>query len=511
MKIKNICKKIIITILIYYFYIFVLNFNSPIKTTDDVLQNHIKTNEDNEWIMLNSNAYLKCNALFYFVNKKMIRLFVLSKTNFSITGLNGTIFMKTNDMEEKSIYFEKYLIQKYDKNEYNLDFEINSIDINFKYDNLISLKIKLNGIKELLNIKIKDINKSNKKNAMICSKQWELSNNAYKTLKFLFEFNRMIGFDKIVIYNNSIENNDNFNNLFKKYNKLIEIYNIKYYPLLKTNLTSKLDDIPRWCLENLFITECYLNNIDLYENVFVIDIDEILIPRRFKSTYPIDFKKGFNKFSTIDYPIQKTDLNNYIDSLKETFKINSQSLHFKMGFYLNDKLIKLIFSKFEMFLISNSKLDFTNQTYEIIVNKTDFIFTVATNQQYEYLKYILDQYKTIYEPFFEKNFDFIEKHMPESYSRFYFLSGSFVYRYFGKTFHNVQSNPSYLSCHHPKDGDFLEMDTKYAHVSHFRNSYENYFINSFYQDINISIDQLFFDYNFFYSYFQIIKDSWLNL
>ena len=73
-----------------------------------------------------------------------------------------------------------------------------------------------------------------------------------------------------------------------------------------------------------------------------------------------------------------------------------------MGHYLNDKLIKLIFSKFEMFLISNSKLDFTNQTYEIIVNKTDFIFTVSTKQQYEYLKYLVDQYKIIYEPFYEK-------------------------------------------------------------------------------------------------------------
>lgn len=408
--------------------------SKKIKIKDaKINRNHIKTNEDNEWIMLNPNAYLKCNALFYFVNKQVIRLFVLSKYNFNITGLNGRIFMKTNEMEEKSIYFEKYLIQKYDKNENNLDFEINSIDINFKYDNLISLKIKLNGIKELLNIKIKDINKSNKKYAMICSKPWELSNNAYKTLKFWFEFNRMIGFDKIVIYNNSIENNDNFNNLFKKYNKLIEIYNIKYYPLLKTNLTSKLDDIPRWCLESFFITECYFNNMDLYENVFVIDIDEILVPLK------------ENKSSINDYSIQKTDLNNYIDLLKETFQINSQSLHFKMGHYLNDKLIKLIFSKFEMFLISNSKLDFTYQTYEIIVNKTDFIFTVSTNQQYEYLKYLVDQYKTIYEPFYEKNLDFIEKHMPESYSRFYFLAGSFVYRYFGKTFHNVQSNPLFIS------------------------------------------------------------------
>jgi len=482
-----------IVIFTFIFSSFISNLISKKTKIKDAKKNinQTKTNEDNEWIMLNSDAYLKRNALFYLVNKQVIRLFVLSKYNFSITG----------------IYFEKYLIQKYDKNEYNLDFEINSIDINFKYDNLISLQIQLNGINELLNIKIKDINKSNKKFAMICSKPWELSNNAYKTLKFWIKYNQMIGFDKIVIYNNSIENNDNFNNLFEKYNDLIEFHNIKYYPLFKTG---KLDIIPTWCLENLFITECYFNNIDLFENIFVIDFDEILIPRKFKSTYPIDINEKFNKSSTIDYPIQKTDLNNYIDLLKETFKINSQSLHFKMGHYLSDKLIKLIFSKFEMFLISNSKLDFSNQTYEIIVNKTDFVFTVSTNQQYEYLKYLVDQYKKIYEPFFEKNLDFIEKHMPESYSRFYFLSGSFVYRYFGKTFHNVQSNPSYLSCHHPKDGLFLEMKTNYAHVSHFRNSYENYFVNSFFQDRNISIDQLFFDYNYFYSYFQIIKDSWLN-
>jgi len=477
-----------IVIFTFIFSSFISNLISKKTKIKDAKKNinQTKTNEDNEWIMLNSDAYLKRNALFYLVNKQVIRLFVLSKYNFSITGLNGTILIKTNEMEEKSIYFEKYLIQKYDKNEYNLDFEINSIDINFKYDNLISLQIQLNGINELLNIKIKDINKSNKKFAMICSKPWELSNNAYKTLKFWIKYNQMIGFDKIVIYNNSIENNDNFNNLFEKYNDLIEFHNIK------------------WCLESFFITECFFNNVDLYENIFVIDIDEILVPL-----------KG-NKSSTIDYPIQKTDLNNYIDLLKETFKINSQSLHFKMGHYLNDKLIKLIFSKFEMFLISNSKLDFSNQTYEIIVKETDpnnkdyilfdyfnhpfdLIFTVSTSQQYEYLKYLVDQYKNIYEPYFNLNSDFIEKYMPECYARFYFLSGPFVDWRYGKTLHSTKSNPSYLTSHHPKEGEgYIVINRTYAHLSHFRGSYQYYFFHKY----KISIDQFYFDYNYFYSYFQ---------
>jgi len=51
--------------------------------------------------MLNPNAYLKRNALFYLVNNQLLRLFVLSKTNINLTCLTGSLLVKTIDMNEK--------------------------------------------------------------------------------------------------------------------------------------------------------------------------------------------------------------------------------------------------------------------------------------------------------------------------------------------------------------------------------------------------------------------------
>jgi len=47
----------------------------------------------------------------------------------------------------------------------------------------------------MLNLKVKDINKPNKKYVIICNKPWELATDSYKTLKFWLQFNQMIGID----------------------------------------------------------------------------------------------------------------------------------------------------------------------------------------------------------------------------------------------------------------------------------------------------------------------------
>ena len=103
----------------------------------------------NQWITLESNVYLKRNALYYLVHKRLIRLFYMSKSNTTLTELTGSLLYGD---DKKIIYFNKYSIQKYDE---NFGYEINSIDIDFKMKNLTSLMIQINGLKEILRIKIK--------------------------------------------------------------------------------------------------------------------------------------------------------------------------------------------------------------------------------------------------------------------------------------------------------------------------------------------------------------------
>ncbi len=467
--------------------------------------NKIKQFKCNQWILLKSNVYLKRGALFYLVHKKLIRLFFLSKSSIFLNDLTGSLLVKTNDItKEQSIQLHNYSITNHDR---KFGYEINSIDIIFSIQNLTSLRIQIKNYEEILKIKIKDIRKTNKNYSLICTKPMELKNKDYKQIKFWLEFNRMIGFNKIVIHNNSIDHN--YIDLFKEYKNYIQIY--KSMPIYETNLFSKLNNGHKWLIESLFISECYFNNIDSYENIFVIDQDELLIPRKYKTIYPINFKQKFNQSLTIDYSIQKTDINNYIDLIKETYKLPSKiSLHFKMGFYLKDNLIKLIFNKFkECLLINNNR--FKNESIEIIIKDKDkinnnpfnYIFTISTFEQYEYLNYLVNQYETIYEPYFKMNSDFIQKYMPEIYSRFYFISGTFVDYFSGKTFHNTQKVSSYIFIHYASNNqESFEINRTFAHLSHFRNSYvfENY-------NDKISIDQLYFDYNYFYIYFEKIKSN----
>ena len=95
--------------------------------------------------------------------------------------------------------------------------------------------------------------------------------------------------------------------------------------------------------------------------------------------------------------------------------------------------------------------------------------------------------------------------MPEIYSRFYFLSGPFTNWHFGKTFHNTQLNPTFLSHHHLDNSIDYQINPNYAHLSHFRSSYQKYLFGK------ISIDELYFDCNYFYAYFQKIKENFNNL
>ena len=100
--------------------------------------NKIKQFKCNQWILLKSNVYLKRGALFYLVHKKLIRLFFLSKSSILLNDLTGSLFVKTNDInQEQSIQLNNYSITNHDR---KFGYEINSIDIIFNIKNLNQIK-----------------------------------------------------------------------------------------------------------------------------------------------------------------------------------------------------------------------------------------------------------------------------------------------------------------------------------------------------------------------------------
>ena len=146
-----------------------------------------------------------------------------------------------------------------------------------------------------------------------------------------FSANLIIGISKIAIYNNSIENSKNLNDVFLKYSSLVEIRQAQCIPTLNYKSNSKkfirsLNDLlikgeefPHRCtIEILIFTDCYLNYVDKYKMIAVTDQDEVIFPRKHSVSYPIT-----NNFSYLDHSkgigfltqIFKNQCNSYNPSL----------------------------------------------------------------------------------------------------------------------------------------------------------------------------------------------------
>ena len=68
---------------------------------------------------------------------------------------------------------------------------------------------------------------------MICTKMFFLKKEDFSMLERWFTINENIGFDKIVLFNNSIPNTAEFNKLFYNYKDLVEIKQMHYLLTIK--------------------------------------------------------------------------------------------------------------------------------------------------------------------------------------------------------------------------------------------------------------------------------------
>ncbi len=113
---------------------------------------------------------------------------------------------------------------------------------------------------------------------MICNKGVHLTKESdYLSLRWWIELNREIGYEKIFISNQSIENDPSFHELFKQHSDFVELGTLKCIPNLQdikefSNFTYlKKYSILVYSLDNygilkfellnvLIMNECYLSN-----------------------------------------------------------------------------------------------------------------------------------------------------------------------------------------------------------------------------------------------------------
>ena len=157
-----------------------------------------------------------------------------------------------------------------------------------------------------------------KMNAMICSKLLYLKPEYIKTINWWIELNNMHGYDKLVIYNNSLPSQ--LDKMFARYSNFIEVIQFQCIPnFMDDNNRAKPYIKSFYEFKNVYKTdplyyhmhfefftlnECYLQNMDKYVHVTVIDQDESIVPRRLNK-----FKKLTN-----DLDVNLDDLKNDICS-----------------------------------------------------------------------------------------------------------------------------------------------------------------------------------------------------
>ena len=455
--------------------------------------------KQNEWLVLEDRYFFKKTASFYFIDTKFIRMFMMIKgkiysEHFSLnlvieTGMLTNLTQAIDDTRIKRPNFFlnygyslidatfdlKLLLDKHhvEPTKLKMHVHIKNRRTNVTSNSSVQLKIKY----------FKQQNKSDSlhsKKLLLCVKCLYLQDKDHKDFRWWLEANRLIGYNKIVICNQSIEGSPNLNQVFADYKKLVQVTHLKCLPNFHNITQSKFgktfDDIrtkqKRFDqVANRFnfivLNECYLNNIDKYDYIAVHDHDELIVPQVSEHANTLARNRAFiRNFNLESFNNEKkmipdkcdglqkwNDSNKMSSYLKQLTEYNHlglrpSSIMFYQGQFLHATIIEAIFKE-----ISNSRMqahwapdrvDFVPITFRIDdlvysqeMNKT-MNLTIIVNDQTEldYAMSLFKLYKIYVKPFFEKNKDVLANLTDGRFDR------AFVYLYnhdpYVKTIHNTE-------------------------------------------------------------------------
>ena len=486
-----------------------------------------------EWEILDDTYYFKKSAAYYFKDFNLILIYFVSKKplianlKLKIQIFQSETGKKIFEINLKNTKTYKYRLWR------NLDVDHGLYSVKaflkiekFKYyleNNKLHFRTfpyLSNQIitKNPINLKIKKLKEESffKKEAMICTKMFFLKKEDFSMLERWFTINENIGFDKIVLYNNSIPNTAEFNNLFYKYKYLVELKQMQYFPDIINNSNNFLkeyfhlyDPIKKHCgsvilFQILNYNECYLDNIDKYKYIAIFDIDETIIPRPFKNHFPEDktsvvkliekFKKHHYTFDrTKNYECQenfkhKSGISSYIIKLRESLKIsNYKNIYFQNAYYMSEEIIKELFSGLEEKFITfkNEYIIQVKFKYKNLIKSISF--KISTYEENEHLKNLYNIYKKIFVPYFNQL-----KKKSEIFDRFFYIENDLNVP--GKSIYTT-SEYAPITSHHLPEQNFVRIPYSYGHSSHFRR------VIFLKPDVKwIQISDIYFDSNFLKCY-----------
>jgi hypothetical protein len=298
-------------------------------------------------------------------------------------------------------------------------------------------------------------------------------------------------------------------------------------------------------INQLVLNECYLDNIEKYKYISVIDIDEAVIAKKmpemftltdnFKFMLSPDIVETLNSKKDTEDPRLKCDryessnviekkstFENYVEEVAREIRGIKQanSFFFNQGYFLHSRVIDDLFAGFERVVLTNRSGDEANYNYSIpVVDKHNrrgehaFSFTITGRKEYEYAMNMFKVYKHVLGPYLATSGELIRRETAE-YDRFFAIVGDLNNFALGKSVHStevtfdfslhfydtVMNETSFMieDRHHALLYTYVPYELGY--LSHFRHK-------QCFEYKSVPFRQLFFDFNYFNCYFRPILEK----
>lgn len=502
-----------------------------------------------EWIKLSQNVYSKKDFHFYFIDEAKFRGFIVcrlgSTESFAIKldiyNRNGFIMSYETDL----ILNVPWFVDEYGHASTYADFDLKKI-LNTKTELSGDISVNVSYLnkqtkeysKQYAKLKIKYLRPrseneyASRKSALLCTKSLYLAKNQHNELNWWIEINKRIGYTNLAIYNNSIPSTPQFNRVLSQNKEFIQLVQLKCIPNFLNSQKEYLEfyeeltySIKMDVISGVVINECYLENVDKYKYIAIMDNDETVIPSRISdintfSKYVEYFKTPkTNPVNSLKCENGANKFDSFIEFVVDASKITEpMSYNFDQGFFLKYKLVDILFEEINKMKLFdhlnksgddfNAKIHIKNMTYALYDPNQEafnYVITMSNKGELRYAYNIFKLYNSVIKPYLDKNEKILRKYC-NKFDRLLKMIESQNDVHYGKTIHNTKTT-LYLTLHEPLGSNFKKIPLEYAHLSHFR---------SFYhvgeeEPLPISITQIQIDFSYFLCYFKPILKKMIDL
>lgn len=479
---------------------------------------------NNQWIIVNDKVFFRSSLFFFYEDISEIRLFLLKEIKFVLNFNIDLILIDSN--KEKTFpvcYFDFINLNTAQKSVYGfLKIKTNFLKESYSPNAKFFIQIKYNNDSKVLieklplEKKIYNVDFLMKKSAILCSRIFTFGNQYTLDFEWWFKINIKNGLEKIVFYNGSLGSGNAFHELFKKYEKHIEVIQIDCLPNFdfnekKSKFLNFKDfywSIPhRYLFEIFTYNDCYQRYHNKYKYILVSDQDEVIIPR--EELKYLDTQGSFISQHSLISKINGKKFGTYVRKIKDRMKLTDvSSLYFKMGFYFDEIYLAKIFNKIKS--IVEKHQSFPNSTSIIHLKEknkglydcpeNNLYITISNHKEFEYSKYLLSLYLNKHINFINKNREKLKNLENLNYMRFFLMVGNSTLYFGGKTVHDTRLT-KVVTHHLPLNYTPVTIPLNIGFVSHFRKNFQCF------KNTHLSIGDIIFDFEYFENYFKPISND----